>query len=247
MSKKFLQLFVVLLTVVLVTLATVPNTYAEVETRRIVPPGDHFRGKTYGEWGASWWQAAFAIPVVNDEHPILSGGGFAGEKRTVFLAAYVGEARTIDVTIAAGSALFVPVINAECSVIEPDPYHGDNETSLRACANGHMDQTSGRAAELDGKQVQVDHYRVQSPLFTFGPLPEDNLLEYLGLDNTVGATSDSVDAGYYLLLRPLKQGEHTLRVLATFDEFSAPIDTTFIITVVPRSQCKDIPGCISGQ
>ena len=49
----------------------------------------------------------------------------------------VGGGVTIDLTIPAGTALFFPVINAECSVIEPDPFHGDSEEELRACANGH--------------------------------------------------------------------------------------------------------------
>ncbi len=35
----------------------------------IIPPHAKFRGLTYGEWGAKWWQAAFACPVVAGAPP----------------------------------------------------------------------------------------------------------------------------------------------------------------------------------
>ena len=47
--------------------------------------------------------------------------------------------------------------------------------------------------EIDGKPVtNLDKYRVVSPVFPIGPLPEDNLL---GLDE--GATGYSVSDGYF--------------------------------------------------
>jgi hypothetical protein len=201
----------------------------------VIPPDAKYRGLTYGDWEARWWQAAFALPIVDGDHPLISGGSFGGDDGVLFLAAVVGEAVTVELTVPAGTALFVPVINAECSMIEPDPFHGDDETSMRACANDHIDDTSGRSAEIDGKAVNnLDAYRVESPLFEFGPLPEDNLLAFFGVDAPAGATSPSVDAGYYLLLAPLSVGKHVLRVRATFDEFDASIDTTFNITVAPK-------------
>lgn len=231
MSKKFVQVFLVLAATLLVTLAAVSeDVHAGNKKTGVVPPHARYRGHTYGEWAARWWQALFAIPVVDGNHPYFSGGAFGQEKGVMFLAAVVGDARTIDITIDAGTPLFVPVINAECSVLETDPFHGDNETELRDCANGHIDNTSGRSAVLDGKPVpNLDAYRVGSPLFEFGPLPQDNLF-----GAPAGTISPAVDAGVYLLLRPLKVGHHTLRVRATFDEFGASIDTTFNITVLPK-------------
>jgi hypothetical protein len=222
---------------VLVTLAAVSyDAQAANGNPRVIPPNASYRGLTYGEWEARWWQAAFALPVVGGNHPVISGGAFGGEDGVLFLAAVVGAAVTLNLTIPAGTPLFVPVINAECSVIESDPFHGDDETSLRVCANGHIDNTSGLFAEIDGKPVNnlVDAYRVESPLFEFGPLPENNLLAFFGEDAPAGATSPSVDAGVYLLLTPLRVGQHVLRVGGMFDEFGASIDTTFIITVVPK-------------
>jgi len=197
----------------------------------IFPPNSTPYGKTYGEWGARWWQAAFSIPVVDGNHPLFSGGAIGEENGVLFLAA-VGGGATIDITIPVGTALFFPVINAECSVLEPDPFHGDDEASLRACANGHIDNTSGRFAVIDGVPVKnLDAYRVESPLFEFGPLPEGNLFEFFGLDAPAGTTSPAVDAGVYLFLAPFRKGSHTIHVGGTFDLLGFSIDTTFHITV----------------
>ncbi len=200
----------------------------------VIQPNAHYRGLTYGEWGARWWQTAFSIPVVDDDHPLISGEAFGGEDGVLFLSG-VGGGAPIEITIPAGPALFFPVVNAECSVIEPDPFHGDDEEELRTCANEHIDKTSGRFAVIDGVPVEnLDAYRVESPLFEFGPLPEDNLLQFFGVDAPAGATSPSVDAGVYLLLAPLSVGTHVIHFGVTFDEFFFSIDTTYIITVVPK-------------
>jgi hypothetical protein len=220
---------------ILVTLATSSYEAAANENPGIIPPNMSYLGLTYGQWGAKWWQAAFALPIVDDDHPVISGGAFGGEDGVLFLAAVVGSPAIVNLTIPSGTPLFVPVVNAECSVIEPDPFHGDNKRELRACANGHIDNTSGRFAEIDGQPVNnLGAYRVQSPLFEFGPLPEDNLLAFFGVNAPAGATSPSVDAGVYLLLAPLNVGQHVLRVGATLDEFGVSIDTTFLIKVVRK-------------
>jgi hypothetical protein len=207
----------------------------------VVPPNAHIRGLSYGEWEARWWQTLFSIPVVDGYHPGISGGAFGGEDGVVFLTGVPGGP-TIHVTIRPGTALFFPVVNAECSEIEPDPYHGDNEQELRACANMHIDNTSGLFAVIDGRPVKnLGAYRVQSPLFEFGPLPEDNLLAFAYGDDAdfpPGATSLSVDAGVYLLLAPLSVGKHTIHFGATLiggapDGSDLMIDTTYIVTVVP--------------
>jgi hypothetical protein len=199
----------------------------------VIPPNARYRGLTYGEWGARWWQAAFALPIVDGDHPLFSGGAFGGEDGVVFLSAVVGAPAKVPITIPAGTPLFVPVINVECSVIEDPPFHGDDEEELRACANGHIDDTFGLFAVIDGRPVNnLDAYGVGSPLFEFGPLPANAIF---GLP--AGATSDAVDAGVYLLLAPLSVGQHTLRIGGTFGgELSGSIDTTFIITVVPRGR-----------
>lgn len=205
---------------------------------QVIPPQANFRVLSYGEWEAEWWRSLFLIPVVDGNHPIISGGAFAVVNGVLFLspAYYENIVHPIDVTVSAGTAIFVPVISFECSVLEPDPAHGNSEAELRSCANGHIDQTSGLFAVIDGVPVEsLSAYRVQSPLFEFGPLPEDNVLNAIYGGRFTG-TSLSVDAGVYLLLAPLSVGTHTLRVGGTYDEFGFTADTTFNITVVPHKE-----------
>jgi hypothetical protein len=195
----------------------------------VIPANAEYLGKTYGEWGASWWKAAFAIPIVDGDHPLFSGGAFQGENGMVFLAAVVGQPVTIDVTIPPGTPLFLPIVNTECSQIEDPPFFGETEEELRQCANDFLNLTSNRFAEIDFEPVQnIEAQRSESPLFEFGPLPENNVF-----GEPEGTTSDSVDAGYYLLLVPLSVGTHVVRVGGTFDLFGVSIDTTFVITVEP--------------
>jgi len=76
----------------------------------VAPPNAHYRGLTYGEWEAKCWQALFAIPVVGGDHPQISGGAFGGEDGVLFLAAVVGAPVTIDITIPAGTPLFLRLL-----------------------------------------------------------------------------------------------------------------------------------------
>jgi hypothetical protein len=228
MPTKSIQLSLIL--VLLAGIPEVAHAQGGKNHPALVPTNAKFRGMTYGEWGASWWQAAFATPIVDGDHPLFSGGAFEGEKGVVFLAAVVGEPAIVEVTIPAGTPLFIPVVNAECSTIEEPPFFGGNEQELRTCANLFIDTTSNRFAEIDFVAVEnLDFQRVESPLFEFGPLPENNIL-----DVPPGTTSPSVDAGVYLLLAPLSVGQHFVRVGATIDLFNVSIDTTFLITVEPK-------------
>jgi hypothetical protein len=210
---------------------------------RVIPPQADFRGFSYGEWEAEWWSFLFLIPVVDGSHPILNGGAFAIVNGVLFLCpAYyptVDPPYQVSVIVSPGTAIFVPVVSQECSQIEPPPSYGGNEAEMRACANGIIDQTSGLFAVIDGQAAEnLGAYRVQSPMFEFGPLPANSIFQYFSADPTgrdefEGVTSFSVDAGVYLLLAPLSVGNHTLHVGGTYDVFGFTADTTFNITVVP--------------
>jgi hypothetical protein len=201
----------------------------------VIPPNAKYRGLSYSQWQAKWWQAAFALPVIAGDHPLISGGAFGGEDGVVFLAG-VGGNPTVEITIPAGTPLFFPIINYECSVFEPPPFHGDDEESLRECANSHMDDVTELFAEIDGRPLNnLQAYRAESPLFEWGPLPEGNIFAFFGLDAPAGTASEAVDAGAYLLLAPLSVGDHTIHFRGTnTGELAGTIETTYIVHVVPR-------------
>jgi hypothetical protein len=69
--------------------------------------------------------------------------------------------------------LFFPIANAEASTIEGN---GTTDAELRAAAEGIQDLATHMSAEIDGVAIRnLDAYRVQSPLYTFGPLPDHNI------------------------------------------------------------------------
>jgi hypothetical protein len=232
--SKTLNAFKSSLVVAVVTMFVAANVAmaARDPNNGIAKPQGSYQSQSYGEWAAEWWQTMYSIPVVNGQHPLLNGGAATNGSGDLFLAAAVGGTATIELTVPNSTTIVVPIVNAECSTIEPDPFHGATEPEMRACANGHIDQTSGLSATIDAVPVsQLQTYREQSPLFEF-TLPENNVLEFQGITAPAGTTVQAVDAGVYLVLKPLSRGTtHTIRVQGTFDEFGTTIDTTFRITV----------------
>jgi hypothetical protein len=182
---------------------------------------------------AAWWQAVFATSIEAGSHPLIDGGAFGGNNRTLFLGAPVMPAGspkvTIPVTIPPGTHLVVPIITVECSMAEAPPFHGEDEAELRMCANGLLDEASDTYAKIDGVPVKdPGAYRVESPLFRYGPLTADNVL---GLPP--GTQSDAVGAGYVLLVPPFSVGVHRIRVRANVAAFGIAVDTEFLIKVEP--------------
>lgn len=194
----------------------------------VVPPNANFKGLSYSEWAAKSWQEAYGLPVVDGDHPFLSGGVYGGEDGVAYLAGPLGAPAVVEITIPTGTPLLFSVLAAECSQIEPDPFHGDTVEELLDCANGHIDNTSGLFASIDGKPINnLEAYRVDS-VFGLGPLPADNLL-----GAPEGATSLAAQSGYFLMLNPLSRGRHVIHVQGTFDQFDVSADVMFLITVVP--------------
>src|ERR1700736_5194489 len=85
----------------------------------IVPHQARYHGLTYGQWQARWQQWAFSIPA-NAHHPFFPGGNVLQNQtdHVWFLATVVGSTEVRSITIPVGTALFFPVVNAECSTVE---------------------------------------------------------------------------------------------------------------------------------
>lgn len=203
--------------------ATLPTPAASSQPNSgVLPIGSAPYGKTYGEWSAAWWKWCFSLP--SDGHPLFDTAECsAGQSGPVWFlggtftlitgddGSVTGTA-TRDCTVPAGKALFFPILNTECSTVEGN---GETEQELRDCATffgssaAHPD--SNLECTIDGNVVSdLINYRVESPLFTYGPLPDNNILQALGLDVAAGTTSLSVSDGVYVMLAPLSKGTHTV-------------------------------------
>ena len=95
--------------------------------------------------------------------------------------------------------------------------------------------------EVDGVQLQnLDAYRAHSGLFTWGPLPADNIFTAFGVSAPQGTTSPAVQDGFYILLAPLSAGAHTIRFGGNFDGFFGE-DVTYHLTVAGSGQAGATP------
>jgi hypothetical protein len=79
---------------------------------------------------------------------------------------------------------------------------------------------------------------MDTPLFEWGPLPQNNVFQFLGLNAPAGTTSPAVGVGYFLLLEPLSVGQHVIN----YGFVGNPPGITFNITVVPEPTSLMIHG-----
>ena len=188
------------------------------ENPGIMPPDSRIGGKTYGEWNQEWWQWALSMPV--DNHPLYdtadSSEGQTG--KMVFLGssfeselAPSGETITEvdrEISISPGTKIFIPLFNVEVSTIEG---YGGTEMEMQEQAESFLDLVGSMTVLIDGVPVEnPEQYESPSPLFEIGPLPENNVLQDIGVDAPAGSTGDAAANGYYLMLPPLSVGEHTI-------------------------------------
>ena len=192
----------------------------------IVPVDSRAYGRTYEQWAAAWWEWALELPVADFDVR-------AGQKGNVwFLGGPIGTT-VRSATIPAGKSLFIGLLNAEASNLEAPPFHGDTEAEQREAAIDAVNHVVNLSCTIDGAPVQnVPDYRVVSPqIHFFAPSP--------WLFGDVGGEGTSVGDGYYILVKPLGQGVHTIHFAGSFhftlaeDGFDGdfPVDMTYIVTV----------------
>lgn len=179
---------------------------------KVVPLNETVYGMTYGEWTAAWWQYVLAIPA-DGTHPILDTNGTycdnGQSSAPVFFL--VGAATTDPVerncTVPAGKTLVVPLINVECSTLEPEPFFGSNGHELRNCASAFLNGVDLKSLKFEVDDVAIPHlrhYRVQSPVYDVLNLPHPNFLGVGG-----GSSGFSVSDGYWVILN-LSPGYHKI-------------------------------------
>ena len=66
---------------------------------------------------------------------------------------------------------------------------------------------------------------------TFGPLPDNNVLESFGVNAPGGTSSPSVSDGVYLMTTPFSAGQHTIHFHAETPAFHFFLDITYHLNV----------------
>jgi len=208
----------------------------------VQPPQSHPYGKSYAEWSANWWQWFLERPLTAPD-PNLGYDIPPGRAGNVWFLASGLPNPAID--IPSSTALFIPLMNVECSSLEPPEsgFHGDTEAEQAECAKYWADHIINLVCSIDGRSMVINEsYRVTSPQFSFdAPTP--------WVFGDTGGSGNAVGDGYYVMVAPLSVGVHTITIKATL-HFDAgelgpdPVDAletdvTWHITVVPRGQFLD--------
>lgn len=193
----------------------------------VISPKASPHGMTYEEWAARWWQWALSAPVpVN---PLLDTTGedcAVGQTGKVwFLAGTLGSGSvTRTCTVPVGTALFFPVLNS--AFIATEPFETESYVHEQVTARVDTYDVSSLAVEVDGKSIEgLGSYRAHSPTFDI-TLPENNLF-----GAPAGTYGPSAADGYWLMLRPLPPGEHTVHIHGVFPN-GGVLDVTYTLFVV---------------
>jgi hypothetical protein len=212
--------------------------HAQDHRALIAPIDTKPQGQTYGRWAVEWWQWALGVPLATS--PLLDATGEFCSQRQVddvwFLAGSVSTDPVVRACeIPAQKSLFFPLINNFYGAFLNDPPETRTEEFVRSAA---------ACTEPAQISVWIDGFKVPRPLHFFtgesGSLsPLFNI--QLPPDNVFGATPDvvpelvlnpSAEQGYYLFVRPLGPGQHTIRWVATGCVPGLSQDVTYNLTII---------------
>jgi hypothetical protein len=222
----------------ILTLVLASTTLAQPSANSLVyPPTDKPFGKSYTQWSEEWWQWALALSVKG--HPFIEHGFHCnsannGQRAPVwFLGISALEDPPVErsCTIPANMAVFLGLPNVECSSLEepqfPDGFGAQTIAEQRKCAKFYADHivVSSLFCTLDGEDVtnELGSFRFRSSQFTFvAPTP--------WIFGDTGGTGTAVSDGYYVMLKPLSSGSHTLSCGGEFDS-GGGFGNTYHLTV----------------
>ncbi len=216
----------------------------------IAPANSKPLGKAYGEWSGVWWQWAYSFPdAINPVSDTTGTWAAMGQSGSMWLlAGSWGKTVERTVTIPTGKTLLVPIAN-QFWVNLPDygdnPWSPEQEAYARGLLAGLMDNITSLGCQIDGYDVKdIAAYRFVTPpgkdyMLT---LPENNLW---GIP--AGTYGPCVDDGYWLIVSPLKAGEHTIRITASSADSTWSLDVTYHITVVGPPQIVPPDSVFEGK
>jgi len=183
-----------------------------------------FPANKVSELGDRWWQWISGIDssVINPFTDVGQSGcdvGLQDNGRFLFL---VGSPRVLNTGnfpehecgIPAGTSILFPIVNVICDSLEVNtPFFGANETAQRICANNLTNTFTNLTVNIDGTEVKnPEQYRIDSPAGGFSLSAVENNPVGIPAGNGTG-----VQDGFWILLKPLKPGEHTITFSGVLD------------------------------
>jgi hypothetical protein len=253
--RQALPMVILILCALMVLLATKQSTaksnvpvgmfehdYAAAPSVVLFPDEREPFGKTINEWTAEWWQYVLSIPF--NPNPLFDAtGGYCTIVQhgpVWFLEGNIPGAEGVIRTcsIPEGKALFFPLIN----VVDIN-VASQSVRELRAEVAGCLDAVTTLSLRVDGEALPsrlLWRSRVRSIPFA-AVIPPEGVPTMPPLPAAI--YSPAVDDGYYVMLKPLPVGTHTLSFIASsrgcdyvptgFNVDPWSVDVIYQLTVVP--------------
>jgi hypothetical protein len=224
--------------------AAPPSDFVNLQ---IVPHNATFQDKTYSQWEVSFWQWALAIPLPAKPsdlpHPFADctrpiSAGQTGNVWYWSAPDIPNETCNQSATIIpAGTAIFLSMLDVEASSLDAFPFFATMADAQRHIAIEFTNDIRDLFCTIDGVPVvNVTAYRTLTDQFSFfAPTP--------WIFNTTGGNGTAVGDGYFLILKPLPAGPHTIHYGGRFHFLPGDFgpgqplppdvvkDTTLLITV----------------
>jgi len=204
-------------------------------TSPVFQSGTTMYGFTYADWTAAWWkwnlQFDCAHFPLKDTTGLLENQNQSGS--VFFLSGRRGH--TLSVTVPSGVSLFLPLITFEsdypcASDTSSHPAAGETvEHFLTTSTQGSVNAMDHLSLTIDGDSVmKISSYKILSPVFTMTANADlGNCYD----DCIAGVKQSFVGGGYFIMLRPLSAGKHTIhRVGGASSLFPFLYDITYNIT-----------------
>lgn len=192
------------------------------------PPIEKVEGKTYAEWSATWWQWVCAVP--KDRNPLIDAKGeHAGSAQfgpVFFLAGtFKNEAMKRTSEVPAERPILVPLLN----MLANDAFGIWKDDQLTAQVKEALDTATDLRLLVDGKPVEkLERFRVRTGVFKFsGPEKADDAVH-----PSIFGKQRAVSDGYWVMLKPLSLGEHTIEFGGKMKKPEFTSDISYKIKVV---------------
>jgi hypothetical protein len=191
-----------------------------------------FPANKVSELGDRWWQWISSINA-NIVNPFTETGqagcdvGLQDNGKLLFLVGSIKNVTAFPDTgfpehecgIPKNTSILFPIVNVICDTLEVNtPFFGADETTQRICANSLTDTFDNLTVTIDGFEVKnPEQYRIDSPAGGFAFTAVENNPVGIPAGNGTG-----VQDGFWILLKPLKPGEHTITFSGALDFSQVP-------------------------
>lgn len=221
--RKFTALVTRLAAVALLALALAPSAQASSPpVRGLLPASANVLGHSLEEIATAWTQWTLdsleGNPILEercDPSPLDARIWFTPEVTSV------GGVPNVECDVPAGAFIVIVPAFWECSSVEGDPFHAENEAELVACVESGFHVIDTVEITIDGRSSSnLGQYALRTSMIQ---LPEDNLLS--------PDAGISMTKGYFAVLHPLTPGTHHAQIDATYPEFDFEgiTDYTFVV------------------